>query len=376
MSKSVSLFRFGGVCVGSGVLAGKRAAGFGAACGRTTVGTCRSSLSAISGVCAKLSWKKGKKRSRKRSPDPIARTRETAAVEIPPKIAETVAPKQAKAVPPPQETRTPSKKKGFFARCSSEVARKPLAKQAVRPVSRTVRFPKVTPKQISEASFSGAAPKVILTKAISDLERDEYSLRSRAVEALGRIRHPLSVQALAAYISSETSALMRKECVNALAEIELSEGIKAIERALNDPHRSVRLSAVMAFHRLAGPEQASVLLGLLQDEDEEVRRMAVCCIGWTQDSSLSARLIPLCKDPVLRVRVAAAKAMGQLGDINAVGELIDCLSDSNLLVREEAHRAIKQLTGKTMGESLPKDLEERVLLIARWRHWWRDQAVA
>ncbi len=65
-----------------------------------------------------------------------------------------------------------------------------------------------------------------------------------------------------------------------LGPISEAAGILAGKGALQDSSASVRLAAVWGLYHLAGQESINGLLSMVLDEDEEVRRRAVTCIGW------------------------------------------------------------------------------------------------
>lgn len=138
----------------------------------------------------------------------------------------------------------------------------------------------VTDEDVQAAIFSNATDKIIFSSALSDIARQDATVRIDAVKTMAGIRHELSVKALAAQMACESSAQVRQECIKALVALDMTKALPAIERALTDEASSVRLAVVWGLYHLAGTGSAPALKGMLSDEDEEVRRRAATCIGW------------------------------------------------------------------------------------------------
>ncbi len=231
----------------------------------------------------------------------------------------------------------------------------------------------VTPEELSQAVFSGAAEKVIFTRATIDIAGRSDAARRDAVKALSRISHKLSVKAIVAQLGREASPQVRQECVKALTELGMAEGHSAVTRALTDQDASVRLAAVWGVYLLDGVQSAPALEGMLPDPDEGIRRRAVACIGWLGKEELAPSLLPLLDDNSPSVRQAAIEAMGSLNSPKVVSALIKLINDSNTPVGQAALRSIQTITGKKMSKSLPKDEKPRRRLMARWEEWWKEQ---
>jgi len=285
---------------------------------------------------------------------PVAPVEEVPVQELPdPQVPDVLEPTPVKADPEPIKPN------------GSE----PQVSHAKEPI-----YSDVTPEEINAARFTGAAQKLLFTRALSDLAHEDVIRRTHAAKAIGRIRNELSVRMLAAHIVGEPSAQVRKECVNALVALDMKEGLPGVEHALNDNDKGVRLAAIMGVYRMAGVTGASTLLGMLHDENAEVRRVVACCIGWTGQEHRAVELVPLLSDEAVQVRRAAVEAMGSLGDRRVVSALIKCLNDTDDSVRRKASEAVEQITGKRMSERYPENDEGRERLLARWRHWWNGQA--
>jgi len=223
--------------------------------------------------------------------------------------------------------------------------------------------------RFSSAVFPSAREKLVFSRALEEMARQDEATRARAVRALGGIRHVISARALSARLARDPSAEVRKECVKALTALGMKEGLPAVERALSDTSGVVRLVAVRGVYRLAGAEAASSLIRMFSDEHEDVRRRAAACTGWRGQEHRAAEFLPLLKDESAFVRRTALDALGNLKSSDAAAEVIELLSDPEESVRKKAFDMLRTIAGKQMAETFPEDARGRQLLIARWRAW-------
>lgn len=233
--------------------------------------------------------------------------------------------------------------------------------------------PAVTLEEVRAAVLPDAADRLVLARALSDIASQDAAVRADAARAMAGVRHEFSVRALVAQLTREPSPEVQQGCIKALVNLEMKEGLPAIERVLTDRSASVRLAAVWGLYHLGGAESASALARVLSDEDEEVRRRAATCIGWLGREELAAQLLPLLDDSSVSIRRAAVEAMGSLRSRQVVSALIERLNDPEESIRRAVFTAIEAIAGKKMSESFPKDEKSLQLLIARWRVWWKDE---
>ncbi|MHC4739452.1 MAG: HEAT repeat domain-containing protein [Planctomycetota bacterium] len=213
----------------------------------------------------------------------------------------------------------------------------------------------VTTEQVQTAIFPNTTDRIIFTKALSDITSQDKATRIDAARAMAGVRHNLSVRALTAQIEREPSAQVRQQCIKALTSLEMKEGLNAVKHSLADTAASVRLAAVWALYCLAGEDSATALTGIFSDEDEEVRRRAVTCIGWLGQ-----------KQPTV-------KKMNYLRSRQVVSALIERLNDPAESIRHAALDALEATTGRKFGELSPANRNSHQCLIEQWRKWWKEE---
>jgi HEAT repeat protein len=151
------------------------------------------------------------------------------------------------------------------------------------------------------------------------------------------------IKSLTARLSS-TDVEERREAVTRLGALGRPEGSRAASAALGDAAPIVRATAARAVLSLPSGEAATLILPLLRDKDEFVRREAAYALGLTRSAAGVPALVPVLEtDKQASVRGAAAVALGQIGDAAAVPALVGALSrrqqSSGFLNRVRRRRA-------------------------------------
>lgn len=138
----------------------------------------------------------------------------------------------------------------------------------------------------------------------------------------------------------------RRDALMRLGNMKRPDASRVAAAELNDPEVQVRVAAAHAVVFLPPAEAAGLILPLLQDRAEFIRREAAYALGETHSRSAVARLSELLSgDKEAAVRSAAAVALGQIGDETAVNALSQALSGmkkkaapaDEFLMRSAAH---------------------------------------
>lgn len=184
------------------------------------------------------------------------------------------------------------------------------------------------------ASFVAGQESTRLTPVQREIERQRQRLGSLEVE-------------------ERRDALMR------LANLKRPEASRAAAVALNDASPTVRAAAAHAVISLPTHEAATLLLPLLKDKTEFVRREAAFALGATRHpSAVSALIDLLTRDKQPSVRAAAAIALGEIGDAAAVPALSQIIvgdgskkqkpkTDEEEFVVRSAVRSLGQIGSRT-----------------------------
>src|SRR5712692_11752832 len=118
----------------------------------------------------------------------------------------------------------------------------------------------------------------------------------------------------------------RRDALMRLGNLKRPDASRVAAAGLNDLEVQVRVAAAHAVVFLPPDEAVGLLLPLLQDRAEFIRREAAYALGKTRSRSAVARLTELLSaDKRPAVRGAAAVALGQIGDETAVNTLSQAL---------------------------------------------------
>lgn len=161
----------------------------------------------------------------------------------------------------------------------------------------------------------------------------------------------------------------RRDAVMRLGAMRLEAASRAVAPALQDAAPIVRATAAKAVLSLGGEQAATLLLPLLNDKDEFVRREVAYALGMTHSRSATAPLSErLLKDKEDGVRAAAAVAHGEIADEAAVIALVQTLTsnrEKNVFVLRAASTALGRIKSRAgtaalittlNNEKLPSDV--------------------
>jgi len=119
----------------------------------------------------------------------------------------------------------------------------------------------------------------------------------------------------------------RRDALMRLGNLHRPDASRAAVAGLGDPMPVVRIGAAHAIVSLPADEAANLLLPLLQDKLEFIRREVAYALGETRSRSVvSALANSLTSDKEMSVRAASAIALGQIGDESAVSALSQVLT--------------------------------------------------
>lgn len=141
----------------------------------------------------------------------------------------------------------------------------------------------------------------------------------------------------------------RRDALMRLGNLKRPDASRVAAGSLNDADVPVRVAAAHAVVFLPPAEAAGLLLPLLQDRAEFIRREAAYALGETRSRSAVARLTELLSgDKETAVRGAAAVALGQIGDETAVNALSQVLSGTKK--KEAADEFVMRSAARSLGQ--------------------------
>jgi HEAT repeat protein len=143
----------------------------------------------------------------------------------------------------------------------------------------------------------------------------------------------------------------RRDALMRLGNMKRPDASRVAAAGLNDVEVQVRVAAAHAVVFLPSAEAAGLILPLLQDRAEFIRREAAYALGETRSRSAVIRLSELLSgDKEAAVRGAAAVALGQIGDETAVNALSQALSGMKKKKAAPADEFLMRSAAHSLGQ--------------------------
>jgi HEAT repeat protein len=146
----------------------------------------------------------------------------------------------------------------------------------------------------------------------------------------------------------------RRDALMRLGNLKRPDASRVAAAGLTDVEPKVRVAALHAILSLPQADAAPLLIPLLQDKTEFVRREAAYALGETRSRSAVAALTSLLlSDKDAGVRSAAAVALGEIGDESAVEPLSAVLAGQPPKTKKPkagANDSVKWAAARSLGQ--------------------------
>ncbi len=207
-----------------------------------------------------------------------------------------------------------------------------------------------------------------LDPLIRDLGNSDWTVRSQAASALGKIKDPQAVPALIKALQ-DPKGYVRRRAASALGEIKDPRAVEPLIHALPDPESYVRRKAAAALGKFNDSRAVEPLVKALRDKESEVRAEAVRSLGKINDPRAVEKLIPALQDEKEEVRRTAAIALGKFKDPRAVEPLIASFNDEkSTTVRRRVAVALGEIQDPRVDSFLNLALKNENLEIIAGAH--------
>jgi HEAT repeat protein len=192
------------------------------------------------------------------------------------------------------------------------------------------------------------ADRALYERSMEDLSAQDAGRRLRAVRALEALGSRAAAPLLAAALSREPEAEVKRALLGALARFKEPFAGGLAERELGDRRPEVRVAALEALAGVASTRSTEVLARALEDESPLVRRRAALLLGFTSgERAVDALALALCDLDRGVARTAAAALAGR-PSARAQAALARGLEHGDPSVRRAAAVALGQLSGEVV----------------------------
>ncbi len=181
-----------------------------------------------------------------------------------------------------------------------------------------------------------------LDQVYDGLDRFDRKSKLRAVRELHGLDDETAIDDLALVLAQETDSKVRRLAAFGLGNSSgNANAFAALSAALGDKDRSVRFQAIHGLSKIGGRESAEALTITLRDHDPAVRLQTVLAlqrIGDVGTVGVLTKVLGDDEDP--EVRRVAVRTLERMGGDEAWWALFDATSDPNPTVRKAAATAI------------------------------------
>ena len=174
--------------------------------------------------------------------------------------------------------------------------------------------PALQVQEAASAILASIADARVFRPLVEALGSRDWIVRMHAAKGLGRIGDPEAVSVLMPLLQDKVKAV-REEASSALAAIGAAAVLGLIQ-ALEHDDWLVRLHAVEALGKLKSPDSVDPLLrALFNERDSAIREDVVRALGAIRDARAVDYLVTVMKEPGLRL--LAVEALGHIGSSSA-----------------------------------------------------------
>ncbi|WP_096892686.1 sister chromatid cohesion protein PDS5 [Candidatus Scalindua japonica] len=190
---------------------------------------------------------------------------------------------------------------------------------------------------------------------LSAMNDNDPMVRIEVIKAIGLIKERQFNSYLIKALSDNDDGV-KQMAVKAISTIGDKEALSRIEDAMQDKNCEVRKEATMAFSVLKGRESIPYLVNMLDDSSIEVKRQAIISLGSFKNRKVINVLLGVIKnkDEDARVRLSALSSLVKINKDPAM--FIDLLEDDNYEIRKEAVRCLGVLKDERAIEPLSKKI--------------------
>ncbi len=201
-------------------------------------------------------------------------------------------------------------------------------------------------------------PEDLIPELIKVFKAKDAVLRQRAVEALGDIRLEEGYKALPEMLKDPSSEV-RSATVASLAKYEdkKDEVLPLLHDLLKDKEPQVVRDAVKAMAEIGQKAAVSMLIEALDSDDTVTQTLAIKELGKLRAVEAADKIIELLKSDKYTIRMLAAEALGEIKDQKAVKPLGELLKDQNDEVRKAAVTAVGKMGGAELEDMLLQQLD-------------------
>jgi len=182
----------------------------------------------------------------------------------------------------------------------------------------------------------------LLTRRFAD--NSPEPVRLRAIEALGLMRSPESVEALIWALRHEKNPQLRWRAAYGLGRVGKSApALRELVAALKDKSPDVHRAALSSIARIGGGSRVRLIAPSLGSTDPKTRRAAARALGIARDKTAIGPLVKVLGDRDVELRCVAIAALGALPSRKSLAAIAQAVGDRNRQVRFTALNVLTKI---------------------------------
>ena len=152
--------------------------------------------------------------------------------------------------------------------------------------------------------------------------------------------------------ATAADASVRAHVIRLLGHFPGTETAAALEAALTDQNRSVRLAALEGLARADARPDLATMMQLLRDPDVGIQSRAIDAVIRLADPDTMDHLLPILRDESEYVRRAGVEVLNEIADASLISDLLFVLRDDDWWVRERAADALARIGGPRVVDAM------------------------
>jgi HEAT repeat protein len=206
-----------------------------------------------------------------------------------------------------------------------------------------------------------AGSKTSIPSILPFLDHDNAMIRRLAIETLGEIPDPASIDYLLAKLD-DSDVASQQAAVNSISALvaafpETEGAVLAKIRKLLQSHSiPIKLNSLSVYVNIRGEGYHDELLLASKDSDPTIRQKAVSLMGKFGEEQFADQLVLSLADEATAVRLAAINAIVRLRPETGLEPLISSLEDNDIWIRTAAAQALGEYRHPQSIEPLRRHL--------------------
>lgn len=199
-----------------------------------------------------------------------------------------------------------------------------------------------------------------IRQAVSDRS---FQIRTAVIQTFGEVQPENSMEWLQTF-RNDPSDYVRSKTVEALGKIASPAAYQLLrDFASNDRAEGVRLRAAIELMKINENEYTPWVLKGIRSREDDLRSLSILALGNVRNDSLKKwivpQILPLMEDPGEWIRIAVIGALGKMGDTTSADRIAQALEgDPSQDVREIALSVLSRIRGHAMIPRLQKYLQD------------------